>query len=88
MPNPRAAIQRTGSHTIAAKAIMLQPNTQITPACAQGTKPQAKPTKVNSRIRSHKPRVRKNQETCCTDFPRCVERNAPVPARNANTGAQ
>src|SRR5262249_24950908 len=38
--------------------------------------------------RSHKPRLKKNHESCGMDFPRLVDRNAPVPARNANTGAQ
>src|SRR5262249_12954487 len=88
MPTPNTAIQRVGSHTTAAIAIMLQPKIQITPACAHGTKPQAKSTTVNSRTRSQSPRVKKNHETCFIDLPRRVERNAPVPARKANTGAQ
>src|ERR1700721_1634189 len=88
MLNPPTAIQRTGSRTISAIVIMLQPKIQITPPCAQGTKPHAKSTIVSSSSTSHKPRVKKNQETCCIDFPRLVARNAPVPAREANTGAQ
>src|SRR5215469_10709788 len=88
MPTPNVAIQRVGSQTIAAITIMLQPKIQMTPACAQGTKPQAKSTMVNSRARSQSPRVKKNHETCFNDLPRRVERNAPVPARKANTGAQ
>ena len=53
---------------------MLQPKTQITPPCAQGTKPHAKSTTVNSSSNSHSPRVKKNRESSCSDFPRLVER--------------
>jgi len=88
MPSPSAAIHRNGSHTIKAIATMLQPKIQITPAWPQGTKPQAKSMIVNSSNTSQRPRVKKNHETCCTVLPRLVARNAPVPARKANTGAQ
>lgn len=79
MLNPRTATQRSGSQTISAIAAMHKPSPQITPACAQGTKPQAKSTIVNSRRTSHRPRVRKKRETCGMDLPRRVERNVPVP---------
>src|SRR5882724_8698583 len=77
MPNPSAPIQRTGRRTISAITTMHQPKLQITDPCTQGTKPHAKSITVNSRSMSHKPRVRKKRETCCTDLPRLVARNAP-----------
>src|SRR6266404_4828641 len=87
MPTPNTAIQRTGRRTISAIQTMLQPKIQMTPAAPHGTNAQAKPTTVNSSTTSHMPRVKKNQETCCTDFPREVARYAPVPARKENRRA-
>ncbi len=88
IPTPNTAIQRTGRRTMRAMATMLQPKIQMTPAAAHGVNVHAKSMIVSSRKTSHSPRVKKNQETCWIDFPREVARNAPVPAKNENTGAQ
>jgi len=37
---------------------------------------------------SQRPRVKRNQESSFFVLPRRVERNAPVPARKTNVGAQ
>src|SRR5215813_9237006 len=88
MPTPNTAIQRTGRRTIKAIKTMLHPRTQITADAAQGVNVQAKSMMVISSRTSHRPRVRKNHDTCWTVFPREVAKYAPVPARNENTGAQ
>ena len=74
--------------TINAMHTMHQPNIQITPAAAHGMKAQEKSTTVISRNTNHRPRVRKNCDSCGIDFPRAVARKAPVPARKQKTGAQ
>src|SRR5438552_14896942 len=88
MPTPNTAIQRTGSRTMSAMHTILQPKIQMTAPAAQGVNVHEKSIIVSSKKMSHNPRVKKNRETWCTDFPRDVARNAPVPAKNANTGAQ
>ena len=42
---------------------------------------------VNSSTMSHRPRVRRNRDSCAVVFRR-THKKAPIPAVNANTGAQ
>src|SRR5215217_5529350 len=70
--------------------IMLTPKAQITPSTKNGKwilKVHPKFTTVNSKKINHSPRVKRKNDNSFFVF-RCPVKNAEVPARNMNTGAQ
>src|SRR5437867_13333886 len=86
---PNGPIHLCGSRTTSDIATIVQPSAHNTPPNPDGTtNVQPKPTMENSSTTSHSPRVHRKRPTCRVGLPRAPYRNAPVPARKKNTGAQ
>src|SRR5215210_7946377 len=91
MTIPNAATIQVGKKTRSDKATIDQPSAQITAPSKPWKlmrKVHPKVTSVSSRKTSHSPRVSRKRDSSPFVLPRVQERNAPVPARKPNTGAQ
>src|SRR5947207_2885106 len=89
---PKRVTYHVGRKTSAANTTIDQPMAQSTAAAVEWKSklnPQPRHfTQVISKIASQSPRLKRNQESSRFVRPRPSDRNAPVPARKMNTGAQ